>query len=390
MNLSVNDTKHREHARTKSLDAPAVALRTSESKTKNRPNLLLLSTRFKMPYRVLRCAQNAGACVYVLGTTGAVGLKHSRYCKVFSLTNCPIDGKYDAALAEEINRRVVAFNINWVLAGDAPSTRTLIAIRDLICAPCFPMPDLEQFDLLNNKWRFSELCSSLGIKHPHSRLFSGVDELSREIEANNISFPAIAKPLNMDSGDGCIKLSSEWARSKITDIFYNPILVQEFIEGEDIVASVYCERGEIRAFVAHRYRRNTYRTFYDDAIFVEIKKLMGHLKVNGVFNFDMRLARDGSVFYLECNPRFFFSIAMSMIAGINFVSLGLSGCGVGASPTKCGPVTVRFPKAILASLFTPWNLNMKSWEAFRFVLSDPIPYFREELRMEDDNRTAAS
>jgi predicted ATP-grasp superfamily ATP-dependent carboligase len=347
-------------------------------------NILLVSKFFKMPYRVLRCTQAAGANVYLLGTHRSQGIKYSRHCKAFSRTNRHIDGEFDAELAEEINHYVERFNIDMVLAGDAPSTRSVIAIRDLIHAPCFPMPELTQFDLLNDKWQFGNLCRSLGIEYPSSRIYSNTEELDRAIVNNELVLPQIAKPLSMDGGIGCITLKPESTRKQLSTIFYRPILVQEFIKGEDIGASVFCKRGEIRAFIAHKYRRDTYTTFFDDAIYNDINKIMSHLKVDGVFNFDMRLGPDGRIFYLECNPRFFFKIAMSMIAGINFVSLGLPGRGSDGSPRKCGSIIVRFPKATLITMHMPWKLGAKSWHALKFVLADPIPYFREEFGLESE------
>ena len=128
--------------------------------------LLMVATLFAMPYRVMRCAQASGAEVYVLGNEGAWLLRFSRYCRRFFLTESIIHGDRDEALALEINHVVREFGITMVMPGDAPSTRALIACRDLIEAPCFPLPSLEQFDALNNKWAFAQLCEDLGIRIP--------------------------------------------------------------------------------------------------------------------------------------------------------------------------------------------------------------------------------
>ncbi len=336
-----------------------------------------------MPYRVLRCAQAAGSHVFVLGTDRARGLATSRYCQEFYRTGQLIDGSFASQLAEEINRHVKRLNIDLVLAGDAPSTRSLIAVRHLIDARCFPMPNLDQFDLLNDKWRFINLCNSLEIKCPKTQLFSSKAELERELDAGTIEFPLIAKPLSMDSGIGCVTVQRETAREDLSSIFYHPVLTQEFIAGEDIGASVFCREGEIQAFIAHRYYRATYSTFFADSIYNDIAKLMRAIKAEGVFNFDMRLTPDGQVFYLECNPRFFFKIAMSMLAGINFVSFGLPGHNNCGPQLLSYPVAVQFPKAMLAALLTPWKLGKNYWMILRFLFSDPIPYFREELGLEN-------
>jgi hypothetical protein len=348
--------------------------------------ILMVSTTFRLPYQVMRCAQAAGATVYVLGTRGAVGLKHSRHCEGFVRSARPITGAFDPALATEINRYSRTLDVQMILPADISSTRSLITLSQLLDSPCFPMPELSAFDLLNDKWQFYQLCRTLGITSPESHLFP--DVLSVKAEISRSCIPRIAKPLSMDGGIGCIMLDSKDTSRKLTAIFYKPILVQEFIPGEDISAGVFCVTGEIHAFVAYRYYHQTHTTFFEQSIFDEIGKLARHLKLDGVFNFDMRLARDGRIFFLECNPRFFIKVAMSMLAGINFVALGLRGCIALKPPQQCGEMTVRFPKAILGTLHLPWKISRKDWEALKFALCDPIPYLLEELRLTKNVRTA--
>ena len=346
------------------------------------PRILLLASTFKMPYRTMRCATEAGASVHVVGTQAARGLRHSRYCSVFLQTERQIDGSEDPDLENEINHHIDQLKIDIVLAGDATSTRSLIIMKDQLRAHCFPMPSLDQFDLLNDKSRFGDLCQALGIRYPAAKVYSTVAELQRSIAKDGMATQHIAKPLNMDGSVGCIVLGAGNAQEQLREIFYEPVLVQQFIDGEDIGASVYCERGEIRAFLAHSFRRDTYYTFFDQAVYDDIAKLMRHLKADGIFNFDMRLSPDGRVWFLECNPRVFFKIALSMLAGINFVALGFPGRREIGPPLKLGATTVRFPKAFLVTLVRPWKLSRKCWEALKFVLSDPLPYIREELGLE--------
>src|SRR6185437_3282684 len=280
-----------------------------------------------MPYRVMRCAIDAGADVYVLGNAMSACLAHSRYCKKFVATDVPITGEADPQLANEINRWVSWFGIDMVLAGDVQATRSLIAMRGKIDANLFPMPTLEQFDRLNNKWFFTQMCGELGIKTPRSRTIADAEQLRAELVAGRIALPAIAKPINHDGSLGVIRLDPDNALAQTVKIDYGPIIVQEFIEGRDIGASIYCERGEIKAFIAHELRRATYRSLDDPNIYRTLAKIASHMGIDGVFNFDMRLAPDDTVHYLECNPRFFFKINLSMLAGVNFVRMGLNATG---------------------------------------------------------------
>jgi predicted ATP-grasp superfamily ATP-dependent carboligase len=343
------------------------------------PRILMVSALCKLSYRVMRCAAATGGEVYALGAPASRGLTRSRFCQQFKLTEIPIDGTASERLLEEINQCVAAWRIDLVLAGDAPATRAVIALRDRIDAPCFPMPDLESFDLLNDKWKFYHLCVAAGVLTPNTWIFRGRTELRTALDGA-LPGKVIAKPLSQSGGEGCLILESENVKAKLGRIDYAPILVQQFIEGEDIGASVFCRDGAVKAFVAHSYRRDTYRTFPDARILSEIEKILRPLGVDGVFNFDMRRDADGSVHYLECNPRFFFKIAMSMLAGVNFVARGLDAAP--EEPITIGARTVRFPKALMCMLWAPWRIEPESWNALKFTLADPIPYFREEIGLE--------
>ena len=343
------------------------------------PRILLISTTSILPYRVLRCARASGALVFALGNRGSQSLKYSRYCEQFILTEQPIDGTGGKALADEINAQVERLDIDVVLPGDAPATRSIILLRDHIRTKTFPLPKLEQFDLLNDKWDFHCVCKSLEIRVPDSRLFQSVEELCSAIERKEVTPPVIAKPLSMDGGVGCVVVELHNTKRQLKLIDYAPIIVQRFVCGEDIGAGVLCNDGRVAAFIAHRYHHDTYQAFRDDMIYLDLEKLARRLELDGVFNFDMRRDSEGRVFYLECNPRFYFKIAMSMIAGVDFISLGLRSRSKAEGPVLCASATVRFPKALMFGLFARRKIDAKSWQALKFVLADPLPYIREEV-----------
>lgn len=344
-----------------------------------RPRLLLVSALISMPYRVMRVAHDAGADVYVLGSTMADCLRHSRYCEKFLPAEATIDGERSPALAAEINRWIGWFGIDMVLPGDVEATRTLIASRGLIDAPLFPLPTLAQFDNLNNKWFFTQLCGELGILTPPSRYINDTAELREELAAGRIKLPAIAKPINHDGGLGVIRLDPDNALAQSVKIDYGPMIVQEFIEGRDIGASIYCERGEIKAFIAHELKRATYRSLDDVRILATLSHVAAHMNIDGVYNFDMRLTPDGDVYYLECNPRFFFKINLSMLAGVNFVRMGLTTLGHSAALPEHG-AAVRMPKALAATALTkPWRVTARDLKMLWYLWSDPVSSLREAL-----------
>jgi len=89
------------------------------------------------------------------------------------------------------------------------------------------------------------------------------------------------------------------------------------------------------------------------------------------------------VFFVECNPRVYWNIATTMLAGLNFISLGLPGRVRDATVQTALQPVVRFPKALaLLALQAPWKLGKASWQMLKFLYSDPIPYWREQLRLD--------
>jgi predicted ATP-grasp superfamily ATP-dependent carboligase len=363
------------YMRSASAEADVVAARPAPSAQR----VLLVASLFNMPYRVMRCASTAGADqVYVLASEGARGLAWSRHCTRLFSTVRPIDGSRDPGLAAGINRLAREFGITAVVPGDAAATRALIAAADLIAVPCFPLPGLPEFDLLNDKAAFAELCRSLDIRCPATRLFADAGALATEIAAGRVPCPAIVKPVNLSGGEGVYRLDRHNPAETLRRIDYRPVVVQEFVEGDDVCAAAFCRAGVVRAFAGYRPGGGTFSTFRDQRILDDVGRILRPLKVDGVFNFDMRLTAAGEIYFIECNPRFFYTIDRAMLAGINFVGLGLAGRCDDEPMLVADAAEVRYPRALLRS---PRHWNRASLRHALYPWSDPIPKLLERLKM---------
>src|SRR5262249_5240659 len=98
-----------------------------------------------------------------------------------------------------------------------------------------------------------------------------------------------------------------------------------------------------------------------------------HCKFHGVINFDARMAPDGSVELIECNPRFFFPIDLIMILGVNFVEVGISGLDQTQTLVVMHDKRLRLPKRLLIDLFSVRKFEPRDWQHIRHKLSDPLP-----------------
>jgi predicted ATP-grasp superfamily ATP-dependent carboligase len=344
-------------------------------------NVLMLSDQFRFAYRILRSFHAAGTNVHVLGGKDSRGLRFSRFCASFSERINDYHGNLDP-LIQEVNSLIAQLDIDLVVSGEHFMMRPLIAIASALNAPCFPMLAIEQFDLLNNKWLFSQLCASLGVRCPRSQLVADVSALRRAVKSGGISIPFVAKPLDFDGSRGVLSILQPIDLRKLDSIQYAPVIVQEFVRGIDVAASVYCKHGSIHAFIAHRLKRATYFTFESDEIRADIQKIAVATKAHGVMNFDMRISQDGTVYWLECNPRFFFWTHMSLLAGISFVEFGLPNWPVSGSTSLPTGTNVRFLKASALELARPWRLTKRDVAYLRYVLADPVPWVRESLGYE--------
>jgi predicted ATP-grasp superfamily ATP-dependent carboligase len=332
----------------------------------------------RLPYRVMLCAAQAGAEVYVLGGSRSKSLRFSRYCKKFIPSKCPFDGSVSSEMVEQINRIIPQHGIDIVMPGDAESSRTFAGLRDQIQTKCFPGPGLELFDRLNDKSQFIELCEQLEIPHPKSRLYESKSQLVEELQDDVLTFPLLLKPLSLYASKGIVRVNSKVDLQK-TDKGAFPKLAQEFVEGEDIGASIWCIGGEITSFIAHAVKRGRYVTFDSPEIFESLSRIASNMNLEGVYNFDMRASKEGQILYLECNPRVFFKINLSLIAGINFVAPGLF-------PSRSYPqflsehASFITSRALTTAIYKPWTLSRRDRSFAKTLVKDPVNLYLELAR----------
>ncbi|MFZ1989501.1 MAG: hypothetical protein WAW96_06975 [Alphaproteobacteria bacterium] len=345
-------------------------------------NILLVASLFTVPYRVLRTAAACGVNVHVLGGPRANGLRFSRFCASFDAARRDPASADTQELTDEINAVIAKHEIDLVLPGDQPTTRQLILAERALDCPTFPGPTLQQFDLLNDKWDFTKLCQRLAILVPDSELLADKMELKQGLLGGEIGFPVVAKPIDLDGQRGIVELFSSADLGKIESIGYAPVLVQRYIDGQDVGASIYCEDGKIKALIVHTKAGAIYRTFRHPQIEHDLKEIAAAMRITGVYNFDMRVTPQGDVYWFGCNPHFFFKMFLSMLAGLNFVAFGLAGASSNAVQYAPDGSAVRLLKALAATLAMPWRLSKRDFAYAGERLADPLPFIRESLRID--------
>jgi len=332
---------------------------------KRRRRVLLLASEAEIQYRVLRCAASLDADVHVMGPARARPLALSRFCRKFHAASDFARASAEAS-AHMIDTIARANGIDVVLPGDTVTTRLLTRIRDQLSTPIFPVPQADVFDALATKDRFMDVCAEFGVTHPKGALYLDRAGLLAAIDDGRVRLPAMFKPLNRAGGIGVVKADAENARAIAAAIDYAPILVQDFVEGEDRSISIFCRGGDVRKEVVYSHPDSVFHFHDAPELSRIVRDLASAMKLDGVINFDARVGTDGKVWMIECNPRFFFSMDAIMIAGLNFADPD-GACAV-AEPDR----DVKLPRATLKDFLKLRLPAGRDWKMLAHWLGDPV------------------
>jgi hypothetical protein len=357
------------------VSAPIVAARRSAK------NGLMVAFAFTLPYHVMRVAHSAGIRVHVLGSGVSRGLKRSRCCRTYQETRFASDPE---ALLTEIGELVRARAIDIIFPSDDISTRLLAALAQRLPAPCIKLPDLATFDLLNDKWNFTRFCEQNGIRAPQGRLFDSLLALRHALDGGEITLPLTLKPTNRSGGIGVTHLRAPADLTLLDTIDYRPILAQRHISGTSVSITMLCDQGKVLAHVAQERDAARFRVFANTDLLDNITWLATLTGYHGIANFDAVLSdADGRAYLVECNPRFWYSIYLVAIAGLNFCDLAL------APPRATATLDVgAFRLSLRDILIRPWRASCFEWKYLLYCLSDPVAFALQRAKSYDDSEIA--
>lgn len=329
----------------------------------------MVAFTFVLPYHVLRTAAAAGHDVHVLGNGPSRGLRWSRYCASYREARFERNGAADDLILAEIGQAVRDYGIDIILPSDGASTRLLARLRDALPAPTSLIPDVATFDLLNDKWRLTRFCLAHAVRMPQGWLYGNVAELRAAFAAGTLQLPVTVKPVNCSAEIGVIHLREPADLALLETVDYRPILVQRHIFGETIGINVLCRRGELLSHATQRRDNSRFELLANPDLLANVERLVGATGFTGPANLDAVL-EDGTglCYVVECNPRFWYSIYMAMIVGVNFVDLAIRDRA--GPPLRSGTVQL----SLRAILRRPRRATALDWRMVRYHLADPVPF----------------
>ncbi|GKY86310.1 ATP-grasp domain-containing protein [Sinisalibacter aestuarii] len=310
-------------------------------------------------------------------------LRFSRYCRKFVDLELADYENDRAGLAKRVNELCARYRIDLVMPGDFDGQAALVAIKGELSTPVFPMPSQAQFEELNDKWRFQQLCQRLGLPIPkavHLPDKSAIDADALEAE---LGYPMVIKPTGLGQSEGLVIAADRAALTREVldnpDYDHGPMVAQSRVDGRDIGLDIFAVDGEVLCNSAHDRDGSKVIYLANDTFLEAARRIARELKLTGVYDFDALVNdQDGTLHLLECNARFWGTIAHAQWCGRNFVKTGIAvafGQPVPEQPDIAG-CTVRSPAHLLVRILTfrqaPRRLNRAERAALRQGLGDPV------------------
>jgi hypothetical protein len=257
----------------------------------------------------------------VVGTKEAHPLARSLFCQSFHYL--PFEDGFGRTSIPFINRLCDQLSIDWVIPSDAHTTRFLTENKGALGPKSYPVPDTATFELLNDKSAFIGLCQNLDIPTPQTEVLPNKQQLLDRIQGGHLKLPLVVKPINREGSYGVEVLHDEQALGVADRLDYEPIMAQEYIGGRDLCAFYFCREGTIELEVLYHHGGHFIEFIEHHDISQQCRKIIEATNYNGVIGFDIRQHDAGDFYFLECNPRFWYNMELTMLAGLNFVEAGV-------------------------------------------------------------------
>ncbi len=264
--------------------------------------------------------------IFVLSKEKNKPVRYSRYISKFiHYSNGETKEEKLTAIIDAIEKT----NADVLLPIDIDTIRLVAEYKEILSKliAIAPVPDVNSFDIANDKWLLSLWLKENNISHPKTILFKSTNSFDEVVPV--ITFPIIVKPTTGFGGRE-IKIckNAEELQSWYNEFDHSEdFIFQSYIKGFDIDCSVICFEGRI---IFHTTQKSIkYSTddpwsygmeFLENGeVFSIVKKVVKKFMWSGVVNIGLRYDEDKhQVKVIEMNPRFWASVLGSIFAGVNF------------------------------------------------------------------------
>lgn len=291
--------------------------------------------------------------------------RRSRFCKDAShfVVSDFLPDTIDRAI-DTINAYCERWNVDVIVPAGLWGTYFLSLFKERLRVKCFPVPDPATFRNLNDKGHFSELMQHFEVSIPATEKLDALD-----LDRTRRTYPFVIKPRCAGHSMGVQVLYSPEDFQAYQDAMdpRQRYILQEFIEGFDLVFGFIADHGVIKASTLHRRASGCLHFIHDEELIGMIQKIITVTGYHGVGNFDVRWDQQQERYLIiECNPRFWGSVGISRYFGVDFIGLGFAILGLPSSQR------ITFTE-VLESTVLPYPNPMRRLGASRKKGSCPHP-----------------
>lgn len=267
--------------------------------------------------------------ISVLSTQSDAEVKYSKYVSEF-IVNPKGDSK--EGRLEAIKSAIKTTQAEILLPIDVVDIRLVSEYKEELSQliSIAPIPEVDSFDISDDKWLISLWLKENGVPHPDTFLVNSETTLEEILKSN--SFPMIIKARGGPGGRGVVVPKNEEDLAKWYQEFHGveDQIIQPFIRGFDIDCSVISVDGEIIAETIQKSLKDDNDSLWpyglefleDEEILGLVRKVIKNFKWTGVVHIDLRYDLDEKkVVLIEMNPRYWASVTGSLFAGVNFPQL---------------------------------------------------------------------
>src|SRR5262249_966896 len=189
---------------------------------------------------------------FLVGHRSIAFLRRSKRCRQYFMNDLSLEENNKTDFVRTIERLGSANPNIFLIPVDDSASPIVHSTLHRLRPSTYPMADSSSFEMLNDKWRFHQYCSELGIRVPKAMRLNNKTEIDFDHVSATVGLPFVLKPTNKCNSLGVHVICSKEKLHKeiLSNRKYNfsPLIAQSFIPGVDIDISVFADSGHIKHF----------------------------------------------------------------------------------------------------------------------------------------------
>ncbi len=296
----------------------------------SKPKILLTDCWTRKTLSAMRSLGKAGYEVHAITHTYLSPTIWSKYAKKHYIF--PFPEEKPKEYLEALLNLLKSVPFSCIMPMDEAATLIILQHKDQIESYTqLPLPDVNKFNLANDKWEVLQLAKRLGIPIPKSYLPINEEEIKQTI--SQLGFPLIIKARKGSGSRGVKRINNQAEFEKFYPFIkhkHGTPIIQECLpwEGQGVGVGMLVQNGKTLLHFSYKRLRefpvkggpSTLResTHQQDIIHFS-SELLKEISWTGVAMVEFKMDnRDQLPKLMEINPRFWGSLQLAQVSGVNF------------------------------------------------------------------------